>query len=159
MKTIGRLRPIPLHFRFRTSSLLWLTVVVAAFFLGRQSDEIARRLSQLRISFWPDTSMYILSNSLYTLSKQSDGSLLFAARSPSPSLRILINGTACDIQGAGSNRFQLAALRDGTTEIEILKSDGSGALVKLDVKGGKFASTAERRIPAKRPDTAQIRGR
>jgi hypothetical protein len=136
--------------RFRTSSLLWLVVVVAAFFVGRQSDEIALQLSKLRNSIWPNTAAFILS-------QQPDGSLVFDVGPTSPSRRILINGTACAARRATPDSIRLTPISDGTTELKILQSDGSGTLIILEVKNGKFASTTNRKIPATRNASARTR--
>jgi hypothetical protein len=122
------------HLRFRTSTLLWLTVVVAAFFVGRQSDEIAARLSQL----WP-------SNLPYRLIPQSDGSLLIVSRPQ------ITGWTAGDLQLfrvtiLTPNQTQFTAVADGNTNLTLWlhdKSTGKHSLVDLNfvIKNGRVSAT------------------
>jgi len=96
--------------RFRTATLLWLVVVVSAFFIGRQSDEIGARLSQI----WQ--------GSCYRLIDQPDGSLLFVSKSR-------ITGVSGHYQkivrftGVGTNQVKLAPQADGNTPIVFWQYD------------------------------------
>jgi hypothetical protein len=70
--------PLP---RFRTASLLWLVVVVSAFFVGRQSDEIGARLANL----WSSLGF---GSTPYRLIHRPDRSILIIANSPVPRIQV-----------------------------------------------------------------------
>ena len=130
--------------RFRTASLLWLVVVVAAFFVGRQSDEIYLRLCQQWSALWPNSASY-------HLNKQPDGSLLLTLKWP-PVTQCVFSGKACSLTG----NTKLTPERDGTTEIKISQNDGSQVQIVLEVKVLKFNSIQQYRILAASTATAPL---
>jgi hypothetical protein len=106
-----------LRLRFRTTSLLWLAVVVAAFFIGRQSDEIVVRLAQL----WPSSASYVVL-------PQRDGSLLFLFKPRVTS--VTMNGEICRSIVVDTHRARLVALKDGNTQAKFWLMDETTAAVK-----------------------------
>jgi hypothetical protein len=136
---IKRRRFLP---RFRTATLLWLTVVVAAFFTGRQSDEIGRRIAQWWLAAWPRAAPY-------KLTSQPDGSLLVVTQSPIA--RVQIRPTnVCIMNVVNGKDYQVLPLRDGKAELTFWHADGSSAQLTLVSKNKSLQST-----PASQGHTAE----
>jgi hypothetical protein len=128
--------------RFRTSSLLWLTVVVAAFFVGRQSDEIGLRLAQIWQAIWPSAA------APYRLVTQSDGSLLFSATSPVPRVQVN-NPDVCSINPLSSTKVAIFPKSDGYQNIIFWHQDGTVTDLKWMIRNGKFSpAKPEDALPA-----------
>jgi hypothetical protein len=124
--------------RFRTATLLWLVVVVAAFFIGRQWEEVDRRVSLLWISIWPNSSP--------RLTHTPDGSVLFAINSMTQ--RILRSNDACDVEAVNASTIRFVPVRDGVTEVDIWTIDGKRARLQLKNRNGFFYSVHEFSVPA-----------
>lgn len=120
------------QFRFRITSLLWLTVVVASFFIGRQSEQIAKQMGQAWRLIWPSAA------SIQVL-PQRDGSLLLVMNSPVPR----INNTesrVCDVEVPSADTLRLVAKNDGTTNIICERVDSTKEGVRVAVVNGRFAT-------------------
>jgi hypothetical protein len=106
--------------RFRVSTLLWLVVIVATFFLGRQSNEIGLRLGKMWRSIWP--------RSLYRVAHQPEGSLLFKSKLPVPRVKVT-DVSLAQANPLGANQIQLDPKRDGKGQAQIwLQSDNSDVM-------------------------------
>ena len=105
--------------RFRISSLFWLVVVVSAFFVGRQSDEIAARLAQL----WTRSPVY-------KLTPQPDGGLLIV--SPSPIQRLQFRpANVCIMNLVNGRDYKVLPIRDGSAQLTLWHADGSMGQLNL----------------------------
>jgi hypothetical protein len=132
------------RFRFRTSSLLWLVVVATAFFVGRQSDEIGRRLANAWHTIWP-------SSAPYRLVHQRDGSVLFIARSPIPRVSVDFPDVS-SVTPLAPSEVQITAKRDGYQQVTFWHQDGTTTELRLMIRRGKFS-------PATRADEDSWRQR
>jgi hypothetical protein len=102
--------------RFRTSSLLWLMVVVTAFFVGQRSDEIGDRLRQSWQRFWAGGRPYrVLS--------QPDGSILIHCNSP-VGRAITSDGAISSVEPIDTTRIRVKAYNDGALNVDLWLDDG-----------------------------------
>jgi hypothetical protein len=118
------------HLRFRTSTLLSLVVVVAAFFLGRQSDEIGARLAQLWQSIWPSVPPFS-----YRLVNQPDGSLLIVSQSKVDGVTSF-DQQVIRVDILDANQVKIAPQADGNSRVTVWQYDRDTQamnLVKLDL--------------------------
>jgi hypothetical protein len=126
-----------LRLRFRTSSLLWLTVVVAAFFIGQQSDEVAGRLRQLWRTVWPGAAPY-------KLVSQPDGSILITCNSGVP--RVIVNNpSVCGVEPIDARRIRVTKRGDGVATVDLWLDSARPPVPQLrlafKVKNGKLMHT------------------
>ena len=143
-----------IRLRFRTASLLWLVVIVAAFFLGRQSDEIAARFAHLWQSKTP-------SPATYRLVQKTDGSLDFVSLHKVTGV-VYYGPRICQVNGLGTKTISVTSQEDGNTRYTFWQYDvttGSTSLVSLDlsVKNSRVTATENPSPKKSAPQpTAQI---
>jgi hypothetical protein len=123
-----RFPPTIPRIRFRTSTLLWVCVVVAAFFVGRQSDEIGLRLQQLWKSVWPNPSP------LQTF-QQPNGRVLI--KSKLPVARVQNSApNVCTMNIVDGVDYEILPIRDGKAQLTLWLSDGSAHELRLVSENG-----------------------
>ena len=122
--------------RFRTSSLLWLMVVVATFFLGQRSDEIAKRIVQIFGSTWPQAALS------YRISGLDDGRVLLVANTAMNRLQVT-SPSLVYVRPLEADMIEFSPKSDGVTLVDIWHADGRTSQFELTVAEGKVVSLSE----------------
>jgi hypothetical protein len=121
--------------RFSIRTLLWLTVVVAAFFVGRQSHEIGARLAGLRRSQW------LAAAGPCTFTPHPDGGVLLSIKPQATESRIVFHGDSSGIYQLRMNDpggMRLIPLRDGSTVFSMTFDDNLEIQADILVRNGKM---------------------
>jgi len=103
------LRRVLPRLRFRTNSLLWLVVVVAAFFVGRQSSQNGGYLTQSFYRIWPSAAAL-------RFVPQKDGTMIITDRAGAQKMWIS-DATVCTAVPTSSDRGRLTPGVDGIANV------------------------------------------